>query len=139
MPYRPWLLRTFLLVFCLGLFLSFVVVRRDLFVVSSLTCLVAGLKDPPDDPSEDPPEETPKSARNGPDPFRAPKPSQIDHSCTKNTNRICRPAKPGNSASGRASFWAAESGLDLGAFLEVRVERKSVRVISWTDVWTRKV
>ena len=89
--------------------------RRDLFVVSSLTCPVAGSKDPPDDAPDDPPDETPKTARNGPDPFRDPKPPQIDHPYNKKTNRIRRAAKPGNSGSGRAASRASESGVDLGA------------------------
>ena len=89
--------------------------RRDLFVVSSLTCPVAGSKDPPDDAPDDPPDETPKTARNGPDPFRAPNPPQIDHPYNKKTNRIRRAAKPGNSGSGRAASRASESGVDLGA------------------------
>ena len=83
--------------------------------VSSLTCPVAGSKDPPDDAPDDPPDETPKTARNGPDPFRAPKPPQIDHPYSRKSNRIRRAAKPGNSGSGRAASRASESGLDLGA------------------------
>ena len=89
--------------------------RRDLFVVSSLTCPVAGSKDPPDDAPDDPPDETPKTARNGPDPFRARKPPQIDHPLNKKTNKIRRAAKPGNSGSGRAASRASESGVDLRA------------------------
>ena len=87
--------------------------RRDLFVVSSLTCPVAGSKDPPDDAPDDPPDETPKTARNGPDPFRAPKPPKLiilipgrpTESGGLRNRRIRPSAGPPLGLPNRASIW----------------------------------
>ena len=87
--------------------------RRDLFVVSSLTCPVAGSKDPPDDAPDDPPDETPKTARNGPDPFRVPNPPKLiiviigrpTESGGLPNREIRAPAGPPLGLPNRASIW----------------------------------